>query len=111
MVEVVELDGAPFRVIDQLVPGGSPLSENVTGYVVTKVGVNVIACETASPRTITDPDDGLAVKPETGPTVYEYVPFTSVKAIVGLAELPGDLSNVIFLFVPDGSPLSVKVTA
>ena len=61
MVEVVELSGAPFSVTDQLVPDGSPLSVNVTVYVVTTDAVNVTAFETEAPLTVTDPDDGLAV--------------------------------------------------
>ena len=73
--------------------------------------LNVIAFETAAPFTVTLPELGLALYPETAPTVYVYVPFASLNVIVDVVELDGAPFNVTDQLVPDGSPLSVNVTA
>ena len=47
-----------FNVTDQEVPDGNPDSANVTEYVFTDTGVNVIASFTLAPFTVTVPEDG-----------------------------------------------------
>jgi hypothetical protein len=58
---LVELSVAPFRLTDQLVPVGSPVSVNVTAYVVGPCAVNVTDCTTPAPVTVIVPDDGFTV--------------------------------------------------
>jgi len=49
------------------VPVESPVSVNITEYVTC---VNAIDVPTSAPVTVTDPDEGEAMYPETEPTVY-----------------------------------------
>ncbi len=60
--------------------------------------------------TFTVPDDGLHVYPLTDPTVNAYVPFGSWKVMVDVVELRVLPFRVTDQDVPEGRPLSVKVT-
>jgi hypothetical protein len=73
--------------------------------------VKVIATDSAAPATVTDPDAGLAVYPVTAPTVYEYVPSAFVKTMDAVVEDSVLPAKVTDHEVPDGRPLSVKVTS
>jgi hypothetical protein len=53
---------------------------------------------------------GEAVKPIGGVTVNEYVPFGSLNMMVVVVEVCRVPSNVTDQRVPEGKPLSVKVT-
>ena len=107
----VPLSVTALNVTDHVAPGESPLSMNVTVYVVGTTAVNVIVSATAAPFTVTDPEDGLAVYPDTGPTVNEYVPFALVNVIVGVAEVAVAPFSVTDQVAPESRPLSVNVTA
>ena len=106
----VETWNVPASVTAQFVPDGSPLSVNVTAYVVAADAVNVIDFDTAAPFTVTLPELGLALYPETAPTVYVYVPFASLNVTVDVVELDVEPPSVTDQLVPDGSPPSVNVT-
>mgnify|MGYP006267746115 FL=1 len=60
----------PARVTDHGVPDGRPDSVNVTAYVGAVPLVNAIVCVTSAPWTVTLPEVGVAVYPDTAPTVY-----------------------------------------
>ena len=102
----VEDSVVPFRVTDQDVPLARPDSENVTAYPVA----NVIDLLTGVPATSTLPEAGLAAYPVAA-TVNEYVPFGSVNATVEVVDDWGVPASVTDQEVPDGSPVSLKVTA
>ncbi|MGA8303753.1 MAG: hypothetical protein WA691_04040 [Thermoplasmata archaeon] len=52
----------------------------------------------------------MAANPVTAPTVKEYVPFFSENVIVDVAADSVEPANVMDQEVPDGSPVSEKVT-
>ena len=99
-----------FKVTHQRVPAGSPVSSNVTACAGGPVGEKVMLSLVAVPLTITASDSGLAVYPETVPTVNEYVPFGSAKVIVEAVELAATPFNVTEQLVAGGSPVSSTVT-
>lgn len=70
----------------------------------------VMLTETFAPFTVTVPDDVLSPQPEIGPTLYEYVPFTSVNTMVDPVELIVTPFMVTDQESPDGRPVSVNVT-
>jgi hypothetical protein len=110
IVLVVEDCVLPARVTDHEVPLGRPLSVKVTSYSLGGIAVKVIEADCAEPATVTDPDAGLEVYPATDPTEYVYVPFAFVNTIVLVVEdcvLPAKVTDHE---VPDGNPVSVKVT-
>jgi hypothetical protein len=108
---VAEECEVPANVTDQDVPLGMPLSVNVTVYSPAGSAVKVIGTDCAAPATFTDPDAGFAVYPVTLPTVYAYVPFASVNAMVLVVEDSAFPARVTDHEVPDGRPDSEKVTA
>jgi hypothetical protein len=72
--------------------------------------VNAIVWVTLAPWTVTLPEAGAAVYPDTVPTVYGYVPFASWNPIVEVVEDRGDPAKVTDQFVPVGRPVAEKVT-
>ena len=100
----------PFTVTDQLVPLGNPVSVNVTVYVTC---VKVVATVTGAPFTVELPlyaPDEMC-QPGTFAIDHPYVPLGSANAIVEVVELAAAPFNVTDQDVPEGSPVSVNVTA
>jgi hypothetical protein len=110
MDAVVEDSVLPAKVTDHEVPLGRPLSVKVTLYSPGGIAVKVMDSEASAPLTTTLPDAGLEVYPATDPTEYVYVPFAFVKTIVLVVEDCGLPAKVTDHEVPDGNPVSVKVT-
>ena len=77
---------------------------------VTVTGENVINSFTFAPFTVSDPEDGDIVYPDTAPMEYEYVPLGSENEIVFVVDDSVFPFNVTDQDVPDGRPVSVNVT-
>jgi hypothetical protein len=73
--------------------------------------VNAIVTEAAAALTVTTPVSLLALYPLTIPSVYTWVPFGSLNPIDGPVLEWVEPPMVTDQLVPDGSPVSVKVTA
>lgn len=77
---------------------------------VDELEVNVRSSDVAAPFTVSDPLAGLTLKPETAPTAYGYVPFSSVNESVLESEVFGVPFSVTVQPTPAVNPDSVKVT-
>jgi hypothetical protein len=72
--------------------------------------LKVMDSENRRPSTGTEPVSGLETYPAREPTANEYVPFGSMNATLLVVELAKTPPSVTDQSVPDGRPVSTKVT-